>query len=110
MHPGSPAEPVLAAWGGITTVGNLIFSYTTLMTGRDAPVLSAAVYARISADTEGKSLGVQRQLEDCRKLAAARGWPVGREYVDNDISAYNGKPRPGYEQMWPISRPVSGMR
>ena len=69
------------------------------MTGRDAPVLSAAVYARISADTEGKSLGVQRQLEDCRKLAAARGWPVGREYVDNDISAYNGKPRPGYEQM-----------
>ena len=69
------------------------------MTGRDAPVLSAAVYARISADTEGKSLGVQRQLEDCRKLAAARGWPVGAEYVDNDISAYNGKPRPGYEQM-----------
>ena len=62
-------------------------------------MLSAAVYARISADTEGKSLGVQRQLEDCRKLAAARGWPVGREYVDNDISAYNGKPRPGYEQM-----------
>ena len=69
------------------------------MTGTDAPVLSAAVYARISADTEGRSLGVQRQLEDCRKLAAARGWPVGREYVDNDISAYNGKPRPGYEQM-----------
>ena len=42
--------------------GNLIFSYTTLMTGTDAPVLSAAVYARITADTEGKSLGVQRQL------------------------------------------------
>ena len=89
-HVGAAAEPVLAAWG-IDTDGNLIFSYTTLMTGRDAPVLSAAVYARISADTEGKSLGVQRQLEDCRKLAAARGWPVGREYVDNDISAYNGQ-------------------
>ena len=97
-HANASAEPVLAAWG-IDTDGNLIFSYTTLMTGTDAPVLSAAVYARISADTEGKSLGVQRQLEDCRKLAAARGWPVGREYVDNDISAYNGKPRPGYEQM-----------
>jgi site-specific DNA recombinase len=64
-----------------------------------AAVRSAAVYARISADAEGKSLGVQRQLEDCRRLAAERGWVVGREYVDNDISAYSGKTRPGYEQM-----------
>lgn len=60
---------------------------------------SAAVYARISADVEGKSLGVQRQLEDCRKLAAERGWAVGREYVDNDVSAYSGKARRGYEEM-----------
>ncbi|WP_100524118.1 recombinase family protein [Mycobacteroides abscessus] len=60
---------------------------------------SAAVYARISADVEGKSLGVQRQLEDCRKLASDRGWVVGREYVDNDVSAYSGKARPGYEAM-----------
>ena len=56
-------------------------------------VRSAAIYARISADVEGKSLGVQRQLEDCRKLAADRGWPVGAEYVDNDVSAFSGKPR-----------------
>lgn len=62
-------------------------------------VRSAAVYARISADVEGKSLGMQRQLEDCRKLASDRGWVVGREYVDNDISAYSGKVRPGYEAM-----------
>lgn len=62
-------------------------------------VRSAAVYARISADVEGKSLGVQRQLEDCRKLAADRGWVVGREYVDNDVSAYSGKARAGYEAM-----------
>lgn len=57
------------------------------------------MYARISADVEGKSLGLQRQLEDCRKLAAERGWVVGHEYVDNDISAYSGKARPGYEAM-----------
>jgi len=62
-------------------------------------VQSAAIYARISADVEGKSLGVQRQLEDCRKLAADRGWPVGREYVDNDVSAYSGKPRAQYARM-----------
>ncbi len=42
---------------------------------------------------------MQRQLEDCRKLASDRGWVVGREYVDNDVSAYSGKARPGYEAM-----------
>ena len=60
---------------------------------------SAAVYARISADVDGTALGVTRQLQDCRKLAADRGWPVGAEYVDNDVSAYSGKPRPQYERM-----------
>ena len=39
-------------------------------------------------------MGVTRQLEDCRKLAADDGRTVGEEYVDNDISAYKGKPRP----------------
>ncbi|KQH79734.1 serine recombinase [Mycobacterium gordonae] len=40
-----------------------------------------------------------RQLEDCRKLAADRGWPVGGEYVDNDVSAFSGKPRQQYARM-----------
>ncbi|WP_460691703.1 recombinase family protein [Mycobacterium intracellulare] len=62
-------------------------------------VRSAAIYARISVDADGKSLGVQRQLEDCRKLAAERGWPVGAEYVDNDVSAFSGKPRREYVRM-----------
>jgi len=44
-------------------------------------------------------LGVARQLEDCRKLATDRGWPVGAEYVDNDVSAFSGKPRRQYAQM-----------
>jgi len=58
-----------------------------------------AIYARISADVEGTGLGVARQLEDCRKLAADRGWPIGDEYVDNDVSAYSGKPRREYARM-----------
>lgn len=59
--------------------------------------MSAAVlYARISNDRTGAGLGVQRQLEDCRELAARRGMTVVAEYTDNDISAYSGKPRPGY--------------
>jgi site-specific DNA recombinase len=60
---------------------------------------AAAIYARISSDPSGQALGVQRQLEDCRKLAADRGWVVADEYVDNDVSAYSGKPRPEYERM-----------
>lgn len=62
-------------------------------------VRSAAIYARISADVEGTGLGVTRQLEDCRKLATDRGWPIGDEYVDNDVSAYSGKPRRDYARM-----------
>src|SRR4051812_26837229 len=57
---------------------------------------SAAIYARISRDVTGEGLGVSRQLDDCRRLAASRGWVVAEEYVDNDISAYGGKRRPEY--------------
>jgi len=61
--------------------------------------VAAAIYARISSDQEGTALGVKRQLEDCRKLAAAEGWMVAEEYTDNDVSAFTGKRRPRYEEM-----------
>lgn len=60
---------------------------------------SAAICARISSDQTGEGLGVARQLEDCRKLAADRGWLVGDEYVDNDVSAFKFRRRPEYERM-----------
>lgn len=60
---------------------------------------SAAIYARISSDQDGTALGVTRQVEDCRALAKQLGWTVAEEYVDNDISAYTGKKRPGYQRM-----------
>jgi len=68
----------------------------------------AAIYARISSDQEGTGKGVERQLEDCRKLTAERGWSVAGEYVDNDVSAYSGKRRPAYERM--LSDIVAGER
>ena len=61
--------------------------------------VAVAIYARISSDQEGTALGVTRQLEDCRKLAAAEGWTVAEEYTDNDVSAFSGKRRPRYEDM-----------
>lgn len=59
----------------------------------------AAIYARISEDRTGAELGVIRQIEDCRALAAAQGWDVVEVFTDNDISAYSGKARPGYQKM-----------
>lgn len=56
----------------------------------------AGIYCRISLDRAGGALGVARQEADCRKLCEARGWEVGEVYVDNDLSASSGKPRPQY--------------
>ena len=63
------------------------------------PPLRAALYDRISADQEAKGLGVKRQLDDCRELAARNGWHVVEEFIDNDISAFSGKHRPAYEEL-----------
>jgi site-specific DNA recombinase len=60
---------------------------------------AAAIYARISSDPEGDMLGVSRQVHDCRALAERRGWRVADTYIDDDVSAYKGKPRPQYRRM-----------
>jgi site-specific DNA recombinase len=62
-------------------------------------VRRAAIYCRISLDRAGAGLGVARQEEDCRALAERLGWPVADVYVDNDVSAYSGKPRPAWQQL-----------
>lgn len=61
--------------------------------------MRAIVYARISNDRTGAGLGVDRQREDCEKLAADLGLDIVDTYTDNDVSAYSGKPRPGYLAM-----------
>ena len=59
----------------------------------------AAIYVRISKDRAGGGLGVARQEQDCRELADRLGLLVLAVHVDNDISAYSGKPRPGYRAL-----------
>lgn len=61
--------------------------------------MRTAIYTRISDDREGRGLGVARQQQDCDKLVSRRGWTVVGVYSDNDVSAYSGKPRPGYRAM-----------
>jgi DNA invertase Pin-like site-specific DNA recombinase len=59
----------------------------------------AIIYCRISRDREGAGLGVERQREDCELLAQQLGVDVYATYSDNDLSAYSGKSRPGYQQL-----------
>ena len=59
----------------------------------------AAIYARISLDRAGAGLGVDRQVEDCLALAAARRCVVAAVFKDNDISAFGGRVRPDYRRL-----------
>lgn len=59
----------------------------------------AAIYARISQDRDGERAGVERQLRECREAAEGQGWSIGATYVDDDVSAYSGKPRPEYARL-----------
>jgi site-specific DNA recombinase len=65
-----------------------------------ARVRRVGIYLRISDDREGAGLGVERQLKDCKPLAAQLGWNVVEVYDDNDMSATNRrKKRKGYHRM-----------
>jgi site-specific DNA recombinase len=61
-------------------------------------VAACGIYARISQD-DGTALGVARQVADCTAEAERRGWPIGQQFVDNDVSATRGKPRPEYVRL-----------
>jgi site-specific DNA recombinase len=66
----------------------------------------AAVYVRISADREGRELGVERQLDYCRAICDRGGWTIVETFSDNDLSAsrQSRKPRPNYQQMLRMAR------
>jgi DNA invertase Pin-like site-specific DNA recombinase len=61
--------------------------------------MKALVYVRISHDPEGKRSGVERQRKDCVSLVEERGWTAIGVLEDNDRSAYQGKQRPGWNEV-----------
>ena len=61
--------------------------------------MRAAIYTRISDDRDGLGLGVARQLEDCRALVDREGWTLVGEFSDNDVSAFSGRRRPGWDEV-----------
>jgi site-specific DNA recombinase len=65
-------------------------------------MVRAGIYCRISSDRDELRLGVDRQLEDCQKLCAQRGFVVSptATYIDNNISAADPrKTRPEYNRL-----------
>ncbi|HTY35126.1 recombinase family protein [Mycobacterium sp.] len=61
--------------------------------------MHTALYSRVSQDATGERLAVQRQYDDCAVLADRLGWTIVEHFSDNDISAYDGSARPGFEAM-----------
>ncbi len=66
--------------------------------------VQAVIYCRISKDRGGDELGVRRQEKDGRALAERNGWSVSEVIIDNDLSASNGKRRPGYDRLLDMVR------
>lgn len=59
----------------------------------------AAVYLRISQDRTGLQAGIQRQQEDCLAHAATLGFDDPQVFIDNDVSAFDGGRRNGYDAL-----------
>jgi site-specific DNA recombinase len=70
----------------------------------DKPI-RAAIYARISEDKEGREVGVEAQVRDCKALAERLGWHLNPDaqhvFIDNDISAsrHSKKRRPAFDDL-----------
>jgi DNA invertase Pin-like site-specific DNA recombinase len=61
-------------------------------------VTRAVGYVRLSK-IEDNTTSPQRQREAIEQLCKARGWELVDLYQDIDVSAYNGRRRPGLERM-----------
>jgi DNA invertase Pin-like site-specific DNA recombinase len=73
------------------------------VTSKDTAPKRAVIYARISKDRTGAGVGVGKQEDDCRELAARLGLDVVAVRTDNDLTAFKGasrsKTRPGYNNL-----------
>jgi site-specific DNA recombinase len=64
------------------------------------PKKRACAYVRVSLDRTGESQSPERQEDECRRLAAGRGWELTKVYADRNLSAFKKNVRrPGYEAM-----------
>lgn len=91
LHAEDPEAGMTTAEYAVGTVSGLCHS--SAMTHR------VAIYCRLSQDRTGAGVVVERQERECRQLATQQGWEVAEVFVDNDVSAYRKRPRPGYRAL-----------
>lgn len=61
--------------------------------------MTTGVYARISLDPASMETGVTNQITVGCELCERNEWADPRTFVDNDLSATYGGPRPAYDQL-----------
>lgn len=61
--------------------------------------MRAAVYLRMSRDDTGEGQGIDRQREDCERLAQQRGWDIVEVLPENDTSAAGKVERPQFDRL-----------
>jgi site-specific DNA recombinase len=71
------------------------------MNSRGLVGLPWGIYARLSDDKGAEQTATARQIADCRRLAADRGWVVAEAHVyeDVDLSAFKQVRRPEFERL-----------
>ncbi|MGO1851650.1 recombinase family protein [Microbacterium sp. JB110] len=60
---------------------------------------TALIYLRISANRTSEHASIEQQRADCTALAGQLGYTRAIEFVDEAISAYQDRARPGYQQL-----------
>lgn len=60
---------------------------------------TALIYLRISANRTSEHASIEQQRADCTTLAGQLGYTRAIEFVDEAISAYQDRARPGYQQL-----------
>ena len=61
---------------------------------------TAAIYARLSKNTDGTKDSTDRQLERAREIAIREGWNIAAEIVEDGRSAYTDSlSRPGFQEL-----------
>ncbi|VXC96279.1 conserved hypothetical protein [Sphingomonas sp. T1] len=53
--------------------------------------MDCVIYVRWSSSEQLRGSSKERQLEDCRRYAASKGWNVVDELVDDGVSAFKGR-------------------
>lgn len=73
------------------------------MPRRTATKTPVAIYCRLSkakhTGDAGVSESIDRQRQACEELCQTKGFEVVEVFVDDDRSAYSGKPRPAYNEL-----------